>query len=149
MKWSQLAIEELWLKEKPTSNTFPRKFRQWFGCDECHCDTLWHMLRETGWLWSVSSVSEKHLLWALCFLRRYDYEYMNGHFFQTCEKNFREKVWFIIEGISRLHQYLVCTIYICNHHCFAINCILTNLYFLISKRLIGKTVYRMQLPFLR
>ena len=67
----------------------------------------WSLLVQSGWLLFGSRIEPVHLLWTCLWLKAYATEEIHSGQVHCDEKTFREKVWFITEGVARLDTLLV------------------------------------------
>ena len=73
-----------------------------FGTSTPHCDEVWEQLTLSGWIDRRTDIRQVHLLWTLFFLKVYLTNRVCAFIIGTSPKTFREKVWFILEGIAGL-----------------------------------------------
>lgn len=74
----------------------PRRFKSFFGVSPNICGISWQLIKSE----LPSSYQEKHLLWALLFLKCYNTESVNHSICDCDEKTFRNKVWTVIEKLA-------------------------------------------------
>lgn len=104
--WVKIAIESFW-KEEPVPAQCLKRFSDTFGCDPMDCESVWEGLLENGWIKKRTDIKPMHLLWAFFFLKFYLTTNVNAVIVGTSGKNFSEKVWFMLEGMSHLVEYYV------------------------------------------
>ena len=89
--------------------TLTRQYISFFGCEPVFIAILWYLLESSKWLQYDSSIQACHLLWALHFLKVYLTESVLAANMGCTERTFRDRVWFLLDGIARLDSILVST----------------------------------------
>lgn len=75
-----------------------RRFRSFFGVSPLVASACWDLLEGK----IPTGAKPVHLLWALCFLKKYDTESGNRGIMHVDEKTYRKWVWILVELLSEL-----------------------------------------------
>lgn len=75
-----------------------RVFKTFYGVSPNVCASIWSMITD-----KPQGCEQKHLLWALLFLKRYNTESINAAIVGVSEKTFREWTWQIIDLLAALN----------------------------------------------
>ena len=80
-----------------------RRFRSSFGTECETCALIWNLVRN-----KPRGCHQKHLLWALMFLKTASTNELLASNFDCTEKTLRKWVWFFVKSISMMKRYVVC-----------------------------------------
>ena len=107
MHWLQLAGKHFVHYHEKTA-VLAQLFAELFGTTPVYCTKVWIMLHGIRWVQNSSlKITPVHLLWALFFLRHYLTTALNAAIVGVSAKTFQEKTWYVIFGLSELHDQLV------------------------------------------
>jgi len=99
--WFKMGYELVQGKLPRSMNSYSmRIFRQHFGCSPLVIKKCWDLLGD-------DRSEQRHLLWALLFLKVYGKETTNAAICKCCDRTFRENVWRMIYALSDLESDVV------------------------------------------
>jgi hypothetical protein len=94
---------------RASNATLTRQYVAFFGSEPLFISILWYLLDRSKWIYRGPNIHPCHLLWTLHFLKVYATESVTAMKLRCDEKTYREKVWFLLQGIARLDKTLVST----------------------------------------
>ena len=92
---------------RASKKTLTKRFLSFLGAEPLYISMIWLLLEQSGWLRFGAQIKECHLLWTFMFLKVYSTETVQARTVGCDEKTFRERVWFLAEGIANLDTKLV------------------------------------------
>lgn len=79
-----------------------RRYKSFFGASAKICSIIWKILKDNV----PKGSSEKHLLWALFFLKQYQVEHLRRVVLKADESTIRKWTWIYVELLANLDVVL-------------------------------------------